>query len=246
MTSTALRQDTDMSEHATDKPGKPPERRNTSEVVYTRLLEDLLSGRLAPGTPLREAHIAARMASSRAPVREACRRLEASGLVRSRHNRGFVVRDFTAVDVVNIFDTRAALELAAVRRACPQVSDEQIAHLLAMCDALDHAPPGAQITSPPRHLIALHREICALSQNDVLIGHFDLLSNAIIILVNWVGLIYENLTEVAQRNRVVIMAIASRDADAACRALQEYLTETQNRTLQHLTYLERQKGRSRK
>ena len=62
------------------------------ETTYERLCEEIRSGKLPPGSRLRETEIAERLAVSRTPVREAIRRLEADGLVDHLPRSGAVVR----------------------------------------------------------------------------------------------------------------------------------------------------------
>lgn len=71
----------------------PPARRNATRTTELRLLiaDEIIAGRLAPGTPLEEVEIAKRYGVSRTPVREALRELAASGLVEARPHRSALV-----------------------------------------------------------------------------------------------------------------------------------------------------------
>lgn len=62
-----------------------------AERLAQALAEEIVAGRLTPGTPLEEVPLATQHGVSRTPVREAIRRLEASGLVETRPRRGAVV-----------------------------------------------------------------------------------------------------------------------------------------------------------
>ena len=59
--------------------------------VYARIRDDIVSGVLAPGSPLVEVVTAQRYGLKGTPVREALRRLEQDGLV-ERGDRGMRVR----------------------------------------------------------------------------------------------------------------------------------------------------------
>jgi DNA-binding GntR family transcriptional regulator len=87
-------------------------RESTAEQAAAVLREAILSGRIAPGTPLREAALAAELGVSRNTVREAARLLGAESLVRHQMNRGIVVAEITAADVRDIYAARAAAEAA--------------------------------------------------------------------------------------------------------------------------------------
>ncbi|WP_370949800.1 GntR family transcriptional regulator [Amycolatopsis sp. cg5] len=93
--------------------GASIQRQSTAEQAAEAIRQAILSGRLPPGTPLRETVVAAELGVSRSTVREAARTLESEGLVRYQMNRGIVVADVTGPDVVDIYAARAAVELAA-------------------------------------------------------------------------------------------------------------------------------------
>ncbi len=108
----------------------PVERpRSLRDQVYDRLRAAILSGDLAPGTPIIEASIAATLGASRTPVREALRRLETEGMLEPRGNRGSVVRELHIDEVVGIFEIREALETLAAGRASRRMTDRDFASL---------------------------------------------------------------------------------------------------------------------
>jgi DNA-binding GntR family transcriptional regulator len=94
--------------------GASIQRQITTEQAADAVRQAILSGRLLPGLPLREAALAAELGVSRSTLREAARTLESEGLVRYQMNRGIVVADITGPDVADIYAARAAVELAAV------------------------------------------------------------------------------------------------------------------------------------
>jgi DNA-binding GntR family transcriptional regulator len=93
--------------------GASIQRQSTTEQAADAVRQAILSGLLLPGTPLREAALAAELGVSRSTLREAARTLESEGLVRYQMNRGIVVTEVTAEDVADIYAARAAVELAA-------------------------------------------------------------------------------------------------------------------------------------
>lgn len=93
--------------------GASIQRRSTTEQAADAVRQAILSGRLLPGTPLREAAVAAELGVSRSTLREAARTLAGEGLVRYQMNRGIVVADITGPDAADIYAARAVVELAA-------------------------------------------------------------------------------------------------------------------------------------
>lgn len=102
----------------TSDPDREQEDRNTP--AYQQLRELIVSGRLAPGERLVEREIAARLGTSRTPVRSALQRLQQERYVvaldggeRARPT----VAPLTIEDGQELFEIVAGLEAAAARRA---------------------------------------------------------------------------------------------------------------------------------
>lgn len=93
--------------------GASIQRQSTTEQAAGAVRQAILSGRLLPAMPLREAALAAELGVSRSTLREAARILASEGLVRYQMNRGIVVADITGPDAADIYAARAAAELAA-------------------------------------------------------------------------------------------------------------------------------------
>ena len=100
-----------------------------SQQVLDKLREAIINGSLAPGERLVEGEMAERLGTSRTPVREAFIRLEQEGLIENLPNRGGFVKDFTAADVREIFQLRAALEGMAWQLAAERMAEEHLQFL---------------------------------------------------------------------------------------------------------------------
>lgn len=87
------------------------------------LEEDIVFGRLMPGSPLREERLLERFGGSRHVIRDALTRLEASGLVVRERNRGAMVRVFSADEVNEVHEVRELLQRQAALRIRLPVSD---------------------------------------------------------------------------------------------------------------------------
>src|SRR3974377_2402349 len=111
------------------------------ESVVDRLereLEDLiLKGEYGPGDRIKENALAARFGVSRAPVREACRLLQRSGLLDIGPNQGVLVRALSLHEIVNLFDIRGCLARLAGEQAALSVTREQLAKLRTFVAEMD-------------------------------------------------------------------------------------------------------------
>lgn len=102
----------------------PPRYRTATEYVEATLREAILSGAIAPGTPLRQEELATTFKVSRMPIREALRQLEAQALVDFEPHRGAVVVQITLLDAMDNYAIRAALEPQALRLSIPHLTEE--------------------------------------------------------------------------------------------------------------------------
>lgn len=108
------------------------------DVVRDGVRKAILDGALEPGAQLRQDELAERYGTSRIPVREALRQLEAEGLVTIHPNRGAVVSTLSLDDVLEMLEIRIALECRALRLAIPNMVDvdfEAAADILKSYDA---------------------------------------------------------------------------------------------------------------
>ena len=120
-----------------------PERLTASEFVAERLRREILRGELAPGQPLLQDHLASRFDVSQSSIREALRRLESLGLVVSVRNRGTFVATLTIEQVEEMYETRLAIELIALRHRFDQLSNEVLAEAEALLDQMEKDPDTA-------------------------------------------------------------------------------------------------------
>lgn len=116
--------------------------RTSAEQIRQLLAARIISGELAPGTPLDETGLAAEFAVSRTPIREALRLLAASGLVDQRpHARALVAKPNDAT-LAGMFEVMGHLEAlcaglsalamtAAERRALDQLHIQMAASVRA-------------------------------------------------------------------------------------------------------------------
>lgn len=141
------------------------ERPNLSEDVASALREMIVDGRLAAGDRVNEVHLAARLAVSRTPLREALARLAAEGALDAVPRSGYFVRPLTLEELRDVYPMRALLDPEALRLAGIP-SGRRLARLEALNRRIEEA-------SEPDDVIRLddewHRELVAGCPNRVLL-----------------------------------------------------------------------------
>lgn len=94
--------------------------------VFTKIREDILSGKYKSKEELKEAAIGNELGVSRTPVREALRQLELEGLVNIIPNKGAYVTGLSVKDIQDIYVIRSYLEGLCAKWASQNITKEQI------------------------------------------------------------------------------------------------------------------------
>ena len=94
--------------------------------VFSKIREDILSGKYKDHEELKEVAIGEELGVSRTPVREAFRQLELEGLIQIIPNRGAYVTGIKVKDIKDIYMIRSKLEGLCARWACENISKEQL------------------------------------------------------------------------------------------------------------------------
>ena len=87
-----------------------------AKMAYEALRNSILTGELQPGEVHNEMRLAKQLGISRTPVREALLELSSQGLVTFLPRKGVIVNHPTPRDVMELFEVRKAIELAAMEK----------------------------------------------------------------------------------------------------------------------------------
>ena len=101
--------------------------------AYAQLRDAIIDGKLLPGEPLYEIHLATSLGMSRTPIREALKLLAQDGYVESLPSRGYTVPKRSHEDLREFFEMRAILEAGASRYAALRATDAEIAQMERLC-----------------------------------------------------------------------------------------------------------------
>ena len=88
-----------------------------SDLIAFKLKNAIISGDIAPGTPLVESRLCKQYQASRNTIRESLRQLRHEGLIIYALNKGAQVKILTLSDVHDIYKVRQTLELSAIEHS---------------------------------------------------------------------------------------------------------------------------------
>jgi DNA-binding GntR family transcriptional regulator len=133
------------------------------QQVADHLRREIVSGRRAPGSPLREVELSTTLGVSRGPIREALRELEKEGLVEVRPYAATTVAQVSIEALVEVYELRSALEKKAFELLWPGRDAVYEAEFRRRHDALVAAVgsgDGRQIVEAELHFHAYPYERC--------------------------------------------------------------------------------------
>jgi len=132
----------------------PPLRR---DQAFERLRDAIITGHFAPGARLIERELCEAMGVSRTSIREVLRRLEAEQLIEVEPRRGPIVARLSRKQVEEIYEVRALLEAAIVRRFAIEASSENIAELRRIYEKLSVVRDQGDCRGHRQHHAAIQR-----------------------------------------------------------------------------------------
>ena len=207
----------DFATETANEAPQPPAHGATVGFIVERLREDILAGRLAPGSRLVECDLTCRFAVSRGPVREALRRLAADGLIEHWPHRGALVRRLSAHAIHELFQIRVELEALAARLAAECVDAEARARF---ADAIRPIFDESKRRTPDylAENAAFHDAMMALAGNQQLRELSSRLRLPLIMAQVGDILTAQTLEISVQEHRAIAAAILKRDpAEASAR-----------------------------
>lgn len=155
--------------------GQRARHRTLAEFVLDEIRQRIVLGALAPGTRIDVDELADELGSSRIPVREAIRRLEAEGLVLNMPRRGVVITAVRSQDIDDAYELLESAELLAARRAVSRVTPrvlETMRHWAAEMDRLTGQPHSAEMLVAHR---SFHFAMFEMAGDGILLRHLQML-----------------------------------------------------------------------
>lgn len=196
---------------------------NQTERAYTVLREAIYSGRMVPGTQLKEIALCQMFGLSRTAVRHAFVKLAADGLVRQIRNAGSFVRKFGLAEIIQLMQVRRALESGAAAQAAEEAGEGELADLLGLARAVEGAIDARNLQEVLQREMAFHRALVLTAHNSEMARIFDNIG-AIFSTLSVDGTI--QFRHGAVTHVQIVEAIASKESARAHVAVWRHLAET--------------------
>ena len=196
-----------------DVPASQPAQTNQPAYIRIRdlLRQEILSGRIPPGSRLKVADLARRYGVSQMPVRDSLQLLQGEGLVVGTPHQGVEVRPVDERFIRNMYDLRIVLIGYLVERSVARLSDAHIAQLEEVEARFEEAVQSGNIESVLLFNGRLHRLIYEQGDNEEALAAYDRASALIDALRRSYGFSAARMVEMVRDHRRLIEAIKRRD-----------------------------------
>lgn len=190
------------------------------DQAYTFIVEGIQSGRLKPGTRLREIELAEMTGLSRTPVREALSRLQLEGLLTTDAARGLIVTELDYSMTSELYAMREVLEGTAARLAARHASDVEI-DFLREINARDAQLTTAEALAANNRLF--HETLYRCAHNRYLVKTLNTLQESMMLL-GQTTLATPGRAETSRAEHgAIVEALARRDPDEAEKAARAHI-----------------------
>jgi len=202
--------------------------------VYERLRSEILACTLRPGTQLQEKDLAEKYGVSKSPIRDALLRLQEQHLIEVLPRKGYRVTPVSMSEIGEMYEMRALLEGACVRRLIDHASDAALAAL----DAAAAAPDDNGVASWIQYNRDFHLALAGACGNSRLaratreiIEQFDRL-----IYMNMSNVLREagNLQQFVDEHTAIVAAIKRRDKRAALALTRDHVESSRTLLLEQV------------
>jgi DNA-binding GntR family transcriptional regulator len=216
-------------------PAAPPEPgdaddANVDERVYAAVSKALLSGKLRPGTPLRERTLAEALGCTRGAVRKVLARLGSEKRLVLEHNRGAFVPNPSIDDMRGIYRARRIVEAGLITTLFGQLARDQVTALRKHVQAEQKAFKEGRREDAIRLAGDFHLLLAQMAGSDELLSYIRrLISNTEL---------YKALYDSAEaascaprEHEQIIEALMGKSLDKAIAVALEHLDELEQRVI---------------
>ncbi len=190
---------------------------------------------LEPGQQIVQSQLAHKYRIGITPVREALQRLTHEGYVQCVPRFGYTVSPITVSDIIQIHESRAIAESAAVRLAVARATDEQLRRIVANADFTYIYKNRRSYTHFLDQNIEFHSSIALAAGNTRLAEWVSTslseLTRVFHFVVDW----RDAAEEMRDEHMRLAQALAERDANRAEQMVRAQIARSQERILNALT-----------
>ena len=202
--------------------------------LLLEMREDIIGGRLLPGTALVEAELVKAYNASRNTIREALHQLDREGLATYVRHKGVMVRRLGLAEVRDLFTVRRTLELQAILTSRP-LREYQSDRMLDALEAAELAQSREDWRALGTHGLHFHQHIVGLLRSPLFDEFFATVAAQIRLLFSLAPDEEHFQRPWIIRDRQIHDLLAAGQRQSAAEAMASYLDDSENRLLDLLS-----------
>ena len=203
-----------------------------ASLVYNRLLQDILTGKLEPGLKLRLQVLKKDYDVGNSPLREALNRLSENGMVIREENKGFRVATTSVEELEELIRTRCWLEEIALRESIKNGDDQweervvlAFHRLSRVSGSSDHEHYHNLPEWEEKHR-EFHQAVLSACSSSILLGYCAQLHERTLRYRNIAAVVKYRERHELEEHRALREAVLDRDADRAAELLHKHFRVT--------------------
>lgn len=206
---------------------------SVTDRILTTIRDDIIEGKLLPGTALVENELTQLHDVSRNTLREALRLLCREGLAVHYRHRGVIVRTLTRHDVRDIYRVRRTLELQALVREEP-IEEADLALMREAIRCAQEALEREDWRAVGTYSLLFHRHIVRLLHSTLFDAFFTTILAQLRLVFGAAPDEKRFQTPWVAKDQRIFALIERGHLDKAQAALADYLTESEHAMLDYL------------
>lgn len=196
----------------------PPIFKTIPEQIEQHLRNEILSGVLKAGTPLREQELSQRFDVSRGPIREVLNRLTQQGLLVSEPNKGVRIASQPSQSLRPLLvDLRKTIELSVLEKIFNQITQKDIASWSAILADIKEVCLAGDSAALVEHDLKFHKAILQSHDEDEVSLLWTPIAFRMLIHYERLG----DLMESYREHKAILDAIKKGNKKAALEALEK-------------------------
>lgn len=205
------------------------------KTIADQIRGQIVDGVLQPGERIYEAQLARQYGAGRAVLREAARILEREGLLHFQLNKGFLVREPTVRELIDLTETRICVERHAIRIVANlERREEVIAALNAAVAEITACVAEHDYVREVAADFKFHRLIVEYAGNKRMLAIYDQLSTELRISIRMMGFFPDLWDQLPELHRSVVRIIAEGNPADAEAAIEQHIRESWEETLERI------------
>ncbi|HEY5880129.1 MAG TPA: GntR family transcriptional regulator [Nakamurella sp.] len=200
----------------------------SQQAILTELRRAILSGDVAPGSPVPVDEVADLFGVSRIPIRESLKTLIGEGLVDHQPRAGYTVARLTAQEFRELYVVRGVLEIAALSAAIDSAGPDDDRVAAETLDALDRAIRDQDYRAYQRESRHFHLALAAPCRMPRLMHMIELVWNITEPIQPMAHIRQRDRDELHAEHREMLDAFTARDRTRLLRITRQHLDELES------------------